>query len=636
MRSPKPRNFALAAAVFCLIACCGALMAQKSSGSRGVDLESELPADAHHLKIGDPAPDFSLKGVDGKTYTLADFKDAPVLIVAFLSNHCPYSHAAETRLLPIAADFKSKGLAVVAINPNSPDAISIGELGYSKYSDSYEEMKLYAREQGFSFPYLYDGQTQSTAKAYGCLCTPHVFLFDRERHLRYMGRVDDSRYADPATVKSPDARNAVEALLAGKAVPVEVTKPMGCSTKWLEKKSQVAQIEEQWSSAAVTLESIDAAGVAALSKNPTSKLRLINVWATWCGPCVAEFPGLVSISRRLANRDFELITISADETKDQAKVKEFLEKEHASVPNRVQRSLQAEGRGTNNYQFSGGADLEALLRALDPQAPGPVPYSIVVAPGGKIIYRQAGEVDMPQLQAKVIETLGAYYPTPGGSATTTPATPATPKTSPTLGAKPPSGAVVLFDGQNLDAWAKKAGKEWLKEDGPARWKLVEGGAMEVVPGSDCILTHQTFGDCHLHVEFRTLVSPTNSGVFLQDRYEVNINESYGKTEGTPNGGLDNCTENTPPKARASLPPLAWQTFDIDFVAPRFDASGKKTANARATVQLNGVTIYQNQELQQPHGAASRLGEAPTGPLMLQEHGMPVQFRNIWLVETKKS
>src|SRR5439155_9043807 len=106
------------------------------------------------------------------------------------------------------------------------------------------------------------------------------------------------------------------------------------------------------------------------------------------------------------NRDFELYPIRADETTDQAKVKEFLEKQHASVPNRVQRSLKAEGRGTNNYQFSGGADLEALLRALDPQAPGPVPYTIVVAPGGKIIYRQAGEADMPQLQARVIETLG--------------------------------------------------------------------------------------------------------------------------------------------------------------------------------------------------------------------------------------
>ena len=404
-----------AAASFILIAtfaCATSLAQTKPSGSKGVDLESEMPADARRLKIGDSAPDFSLKGVDGKTYTLGDFKDAQVLVVAFLSNHCPYSHAAETRLIPLATEMKSRGVATVAINPNSPEALSVGELGYSKYNDSYDEMKLYARDQAFTFPYLYDGDTQSTAKAYGCLCTPHIFIFDRDRKLRYMGRVDDSRYADPATVKSPDMRNALEALLAGKPVPVEVTKPMGCSTKWLEKKSQVAKIEQQWASTPVTLETIDAAGVAALVKNPTNKLRLINVWATWCAPCVAEFPGLVSISRRLANRDFELITLSVDDPKDQAKVKKFLEQQHVAIPNRVQRSLKTEGRQTNNYLFS-GADLEALMKALDPQAPGPVPYTLVVEPGGKIIYRQAGEVDEAQLQAKLIETLGPYYTTSG-------------------------------------------------------------------------------------------------------------------------------------------------------------------------------------------------------------------------------
>src|SRR5206468_4348778 len=133
-----------------------------------------------------------------------------------------------------AKEMKSRGMDVVAINPNSPTAVDVSELGYSKYSDSYDEMKLYAKEQGFPFPYLYDGDTQSTAKAYGCLCTPHVFIFDQQRHLRYAGRVDDSRFADPSTVKSPDARNAVEAMLAGRPVPVPETKPMGCSTKWLE------------------------------------------------------------------------------------------------------------------------------------------------------------------------------------------------------------------------------------------------------------------------------------------------------------------------------------------------------------------------------------------------------------------
>jgi peroxiredoxin len=381
----------------------------RPSGPR--DLEVEMPADAHRLKIGDAAPDFSLKGVDGKTYSLADFKGAKILMVVFLSNHCPYSHAAETRLLPLAVEMKPRGMAVVAINPNSPSAVDVSELGYSKYSDSYEEMKLYAKERGFTFPYLYDGDTQSTAKAYGCLCTPHVFLFDQDHRLRYMGRLDDSRFADASTVKSPDARNAIEAMLAGKPVPIEVTRPMGCSTKWIG-HNEVQQLEQQWSNAPVTLETIDAAGVTALVKNPTAKLRLINVWATWCDPCVAEFPGLVSIAQRLSNRDFELITISLDDPKDEAKAKSFLEKQHAAVSNRLQRSLKAEGRTTNNYLFNTG-DADALMRALDPSAPGPIPYTLIVAPGGKVLYRHAGEVNTTELQSKIIDTLGAYYPPTG-------------------------------------------------------------------------------------------------------------------------------------------------------------------------------------------------------------------------------
>lgn len=209
------------------------------------------------------------------------------------------------------------------------------------------------------------------------------------------------------------------------------------------------------------------------------------------------------------------------------------------------------------------------------------------------------------------------------------------RTPPTLGAKPPAGAIVLFDGKDMAAWAQKKGKEWLVEDGPAPWKIVDGGFLEVVPGTGGgIISHQKFGDFHLHVEFRTLGTPTNSGVYLQTRYEANINETYGRLDGTPNGGFDNCTpKSAAPKIRASRPPLEWQTFDIDFTAARFDAAGKKTAKPRATVLLNGVKIYDHQELDQPTGAAGRLGEAPTGPIMLQEHGMPAQFRNIWAVPT---
>ena len=380
----------------------------KQSGSKAVDYESELPPDARHLKIGDPAPDFSLLGIDGKSYSLADFKDSPVLMVVFLSNHCPVSHAAETRLIPLAIELKPRGLAVVAINPNNPDAIAISELGYSKYSDSYEEMKRYAKDQHFVFPYIYDGATQKTAKAYGCLCTPHIFIFDRDRKLRYMGRFDDSRFAETNTVHATDARNAIEALLTGKPVPVDVTKPFGCSTKWAEKKSEVARVTEKMDSAPIVLETIDSSQVADLVHNPTKKLRLINVWATWCLPCVREFPEIVSMSHRFANRDFEVITISVDDPKMQKDVQKFLEKQHATVPNRVQRSVKAEGRRTNNYLFT-GADVEVLMRTLDPDAPGPVPYTLAVAPGGKIIYHQPGQINGVELQAKIVDFLGPYY-----------------------------------------------------------------------------------------------------------------------------------------------------------------------------------------------------------------------------------
>lgn len=206
--------------------------------------------------------------------------------------------------------------------------------------------------------------------------------------------------------------------------------------------------------------------------------------------------------------------------------------------------------------------------------------------------------------------------------------------SPSLGARPPAGAVILFEGGSFDGWSKKASKQWLVADGPPRWKLADG-VMEIVPGTDSIITDRQFGDCRIHLEFRTLGAPTNSGIYIQARYEVNINETYGRTDGNPCGGLDNCSD-IKPSVRASRAPLEWQTLDIEFRAPRFDAAGKRIEPARATVLLNGVKLYEAQPLDAPRGAAGRLGEAATGPILLQEHGSPVQFRNIWLVETTDS
>jgi hypothetical protein len=157
--------------------------------------------------------------------------------------------------------------------------------------------------------------------------------------------------------------------------------------------------------------------------------------------------------------------------------------------------------------------------------------------------------------------------------------------------------------------------------------------MEVVPRTGSLISHKAFGDIRLHAEFRNLGGPTNSGIYIQDRYEANINEVYGRLDGNPCAGFDNCTPaEFRPKIRCSRPPLEWQTLDIDFKAPRFDAAGARTAAARVTLLFNGTALYTNQELGPITLNAARLGEAPTGPIQLQEHGMPVQFRNIWVLE----
>ena len=370
--------------------------------------KSAMPEGFHELKIGDAAPDFELIGIDEEMHTLQDYADADLLMIAFLSNHCPTSQAVEGRIKRLVKDYKGKGLKLVAINPNDPAALRPDELGYSKYNDSFPEMKRHAKEQDFNFDYLYDGDTQKTALAYGCLATPHVMIFDKERKLRYQGRLDDSRYADDATVTAPDARNAIEALLAGQPVPVEVTKPHGCSTKWIDKRQQVTADNEKWENGEVEVELIDAKGVAALRKNDTKKVRLFNVWATWCGPCVKEFPELVATSRKFGLRDFEFISISMDDPKELPAVKAFLEKYNAIVPDKLKPSLKAEGRKGNAYVFN-EASSDALIEALDPEWPGPIPHTLVVAPGGEVIYRHNGEIDGDELRGKILEAMGRFY-----------------------------------------------------------------------------------------------------------------------------------------------------------------------------------------------------------------------------------
>lgn len=369
---------------------------------------SALPDDFEGLEIGDVAPDFELPGTDGRTYTLADFGGTDVFMIYFTGTHCPTSHGTMGRLLQFLDDYADESFSFVAINPNHSSGLRPDEFGHTDYDETFEDSKRYAEDYGWTFPYLYDGDTQEVAKAYGCLATPHVFVFDRDRKLRYHGRFDDSRYPDPATVTSPDARNAVAAVLAGEPVPVEVTRAHGCSTKWRERSLHVAEEEKQWQAAEVTIEEIDAEGAAALRRNGTEKLRLINIWATWCQPCVEEFPDLTSIARKFSRREFELVTISLDDPGMKRQAEAFLGKHRAVMSGKLRRSVEAEGRTTNNYLYT-GASVDALAEALDPEWPGPIPFSILVNQEGEVLYRHLGKIDTEEVTGIILDTLTRHY-----------------------------------------------------------------------------------------------------------------------------------------------------------------------------------------------------------------------------------
>lgn len=349
------------------------------------------------LPIGSSAPDFDLPGVDGRRYSLRDFADAKLLVLVFTANHCPTAQAYEDRLKKMHADYASKGVAVVAVSPNDPLAVRLDELGYSDLGDSFEDMKVRAREHGFTFPYLYDGETEAMSLKYGPVATPHAFVFDRERKLRFAGRIDDKE--DPAKVTVSDARNAIDALLAGKPVPVESTKVFGCSIKWADKKGWMVEGRKRWAAEPVTLDAVDEAAIKEIVKNPTKKLRLVNVWATWCGPCVTEFPELVTIHRMYRGRDFEVVTISADPPEKREAALEFLQKQQAS---------------TRNALFSKG-DPYALIDVVDPEWRGALPHTILVAPGGKVIHRSEGAFDPFRLKKAIVGYLGRYYHSVAGA-----------------------------------------------------------------------------------------------------------------------------------------------------------------------------------------------------------------------------
>jgi peroxiredoxin len=343
------------------------------------------------LAIGASAPNFELPGVDGATHKLSDYSGSPVLVVIFMCNHCPIAQMYERRIAQLSADYKDRGVSVVAIEPNDPNAITIDELDSSDISDSLEEMKIRAEYKHLSYPYLYDGETQSVTDAYGPQATPHAFVFDSDRRLRYEGRVDNSYRSELVTTH--EVRDAIDALLVHREVAVKHTGVFGCSTKWKEKHAAQLETLRKIESQPVRLEMVSAQDLKRLRSNPDQKMLLVSFWATWCSSCIHEFPDLEDTFRMYSVRDFALVTVSANMPDEKGSVLRMLEKMHAT---------------SRNLLFDSD-DTAALQAAFDPAWESAVPYTVLIAPDGKVLYKRQGSVDILELRRTILANLPSDY-----------------------------------------------------------------------------------------------------------------------------------------------------------------------------------------------------------------------------------
>ena len=341
------------------------------------------------LAVGSQAPDFSLPGVDGKTHSLKDYASSKVLAVVFTCNHCPVAQMYEKRIKELTANYRSRGVAVVVIMGNYPSAERYSELGYTDLGDTFADMKLRAAYRGLNYPYLYDGDTQTVAHKYGPTATPHIFIFDQQRILRYEGRIDSNQREQLAT--KHEARDAIEDLLAGKPVAVKDTSAVGCSTKWASKEDTAKEEAAADNEKPVTVDLVSAAQLKTLIQNRgTDKLLLVNFWATWCGPCLEEFPELQKMVRMYANRQVQIVTVSINSPDERKLVLGFLQKQHAI---------------NRNLLFNSNDAAEAVTAFGGTTWKGGVPFTALIGTDGKLLYSTQGGMNALEVRRVLLKHL---------------------------------------------------------------------------------------------------------------------------------------------------------------------------------------------------------------------------------------
>jgi thiol-disulfide isomerase/thioredoxin len=273
---------------------------------------------------------------------------------------------------------------------NDDKAEKYSELGFTDVGDSFKDMKIRAAYRGLNYPYLYDGATQSITRKYGPTATPHIFIFDRQRILRYEGRIDSNPREELAT--KHEARYALDALLAGKEVAVKDTPAMGCSTKWAFKEDSVKQEAATNDAKPVTIDMVTPAQLKKLLQNrDTDQVLFVNFWATWCAPCVEEFPEIETMVRMYDERQVQFVTVSINNPDEKKFALRFLQKQHAFNRNLLLDSTDA---------------ADAVTALGSPDWKGAVPYTAIIDTNGKIVYStQAGSLNPLEVRRALLKYL---------------------------------------------------------------------------------------------------------------------------------------------------------------------------------------------------------------------------------------
>ena len=332
-------------------------------------------------------PPFRLLGADGHIYDSTKFNKSELLAIVFLSNHCPTSQIFQHRIIRLATEYRSKGLSVIAISPNDPEAILPDELSHSALGDTLPEMAVRAQELQYPFPYLYDGKTQEVAKAYGVRVTPHAFLFDKKRKLRYSGRIGDPK--NPEREDREELRIAINSLIQGIEPSVVRGLVFGNSIKWTKDRIIAERARERFSRESVYLKSANTRTLQFVRKNNSKQPKLIYVWSILDKNNRQELLQLATIYKIYRKRGLKLFTICVDGNK------------FSDVAHKLLNETQSSG---TNYICS-GTEISPLVDLRAEKGIKTTPFLGLLTPDAKVFYRSTKGLDSLAIKRNIIDVL---------------------------------------------------------------------------------------------------------------------------------------------------------------------------------------------------------------------------------------